>query len=281
MDNKILVESKLNWSVKTEPVMTESGTLVKGYKAIIREDNNKPLSILSENYHPYQNQDLLELLDRVSSKTKGDLVLHNGGYFGNGERVYIQLKSKNLILDNDVVEGYVTGINSFDGSTSLAFGPSNITISCMNSFFAAFREMRTKVRHTKNMIDRVDEMVSVLEKATKEEEKIFEQIKRMQNVEFTPLHREVVTKAILNIEPKMDISDRGQISTRTYNNLKRLDLAMDREIGQKGSNLWGLFSGITRYTTHDIKGDTKAKKMFGSYGRRELAIFNDLGALVK
>lgn len=281
MENKILVESNLNWSVRTEPVMTESGILVKGYHAIIRNDNDKPLSILSDGYYPYQNHDLVELLDRVSSKTKGDLVLHNGGYFGNGERVYIQLKSKNLILDDDVVEGYVTGINSFDGSTSLAFGPSNITISCMNTFFAAFREMRTKVRHTKNMIDRVDEMVSVLEKATKEEDKIFEQIKRMQNVEITSSQREVVSKLILNIEPKLDIKDRGQISTRTYNNLKRLDLAMDREIGQKGSNLWGLFSGITRYTTHDIKGNTNEKKMFGTYGRRELAIFNDMAALVK
>lgn len=281
MENKILVESKLNWSVRTEPVTTESGILVKGYHAIIRNDNDKPLSILSDGYYPYQNHDLVELLERVSSKTKGDLVLHNGGYFGGGERVYIQLKSKNLILDDDVVEGYVTGINSFDGSTSLAFGPSNITISCMNSFFAAFREMRTKVRHTKNMIDRVDEMVSVLEKATKEEDKIFEQIKRMQNVSFNTEQREKVTKVILNIEPKLDLKDRSQISTRTYNNLKRLDLAMDREIGQKGSNLWGLFSGVTRYTTHDLKGDTQEKKMFGTYGRRELAIFNDLGLVVK
>jgi hypothetical protein len=150
----------------------------------------------------------------------------------------------------------------------------------MNTFFAAFREMRTKVRHTKNMVDRVDEIVSVLEKASKEEQKIFAQIERMIEVPFTDVLRERVSKAILNIEPKIDIKDRANISTRTYNNLKRLDLAMDREIGQKGSNLWGLFSGVTRFTTHDLTGDTKEKKMFGTHGRRELGIFNDFGLLV-
>jgi phage/plasmid-like protein (TIGR03299 family) len=278
--SNILESAKLNWSVRTEPVQTESGLVIKGYNAIVRNDNNKPLSIMSDTYYPYQNSDLLEMLERVASSTKGDLELHSGGHFRDGARLFIQLKSKDLIIGDDRVEGYLTGINSFDGSTSLAFGPSNITISCMNTFFAAFREMRTKVRHTKNMVDRVDEIVSVLEKASKEEQKIFAQIERMIEVPFSDVLRESVSKAILNIEPKIDIKDRGNISTRTYNNLKRLDLAMDREIGQKGSNLWGLFSGVTRFTTHDLTGDTKEKKMFGVHGRRELGIFNELGLLV-
>ena len=91
------------------------------------------------------------------------LELTKGGLFKEGRRVYVQMKSADLRLGNDLIKGYLTGINSFDGSTSLAFGPSNVTISCMNSFFAAFKQLNTKVRHTKNMVIRIDEICKGLE----------------------------------------------------------------------------------------------------------------------
>ena len=144
---EILNKANLNWNVKTEKVTTESGITLDGYSALVREDTNVPLSVRSESYYPYQNYELVELLDRVSGLT--GLSIHKGGFFGEGQKVFIQLKSNNLRIGNDRVEGYLTGINSFDGTTSLAFGPSNITISCQNKFFAAFREMQSKVRHTK------------------------------------------------------------------------------------------------------------------------------------
>ena len=144
---EILNKTNLNWSVRTESVQTESGIILDGYNAIVREDTNVPLSVRSDSYYPYQNQELVELLDRVSGQT--GLEIHKGGFFGDGQKVFVQLKSNDLRLGNDRIEGYLTGINSFDGSTSLAFGPSNITISCQNKFFAAFRELNSKVRHTK------------------------------------------------------------------------------------------------------------------------------------
>jgi hypothetical protein len=59
------------------------------------------------------------------------------------------------------------------------------------------------------------------------------------------------------------------------------------ELKGKGDNLWGLFSGVTKYTTHtmavDKKGnlkDTTKQKMFGLAGNRERKIFNDLVELV-
>lgn len=138
----LLNQTGLNWNVRTEDIVTESGITLEGYKAIVRDDTNKPLSVRSDEYHPYQNSELIELLDKVSNQT--GLELQKGGFFKEGSRVYVQLKSNNLTLGNDRIEGYLTGINSFDGSTSLPFGPSNITISCMNSFFAGVQRIKFK-----------------------------------------------------------------------------------------------------------------------------------------
>jgi phage/plasmid-like protein (TIGR03299 family) len=277
----ILNKTNLNWKVRTETVQTESGIILDDHRALIRDDTNKVLSIRSDSYQPYQNEELVELLERVSDMSGYEI--RSGGHFGDGKKVYIQLKSDNLILGNDVVEGYLTGVNSFDGSTSLAFGPSNVTISCQNTFFASFREIKTRVRHTKNMKIQIDEICLRLENAKREEKKIFDKIVRFSETPFDDVLKQKVTKALFDIDPKLNLNkvdDYEQISTRTQNNLSRFYIDLNGELKEKGENMWGLFSGITKYTTHSLKGEMMENKMFGMYGKRELGIFNHMTELV-
>ena len=58
----ILNKTKLNWSVREEEIRTESGIILNGHKALIRDDNDKVLSIRKDTYHPFQNEQLVELL---------------------------------------------------------------------------------------------------------------------------------------------------------------------------------------------------------------------------
>lgn len=277
---QILIDSNLNWNVRSESITTESG-IILSEKALIREDTNKVLSIRSDSYHPFQNHEMIELLEKVSGLTGYELK--KGGYFGNGEKVFVQLKSDDLKLGNDRIEGYLTGLNSFDGSTSLAFGPSNVTISCQNTFFASYKEIKTRVRHTKNMAQQIDEICRRLESAQKEEKKIFDTIVRFSETPFDEVLKQRVSKALFNIDQKHDLTkveDMEQISTRTQNNLSRFYIDLNGELKEKGETMWGLFSGITKYTTHSLKGDPMENKLFGAYGKRELGIFNHMTELV-
>lgn len=276
---EILNEANLNWNVKSDKVITESGIVLDGYTALVREDTNVPLSVRSESYYPYQNYELVELLDRVSGLT--GLSIHKGGFFGEGQKVFIQLKSNNLRVGNDRVEGYLTGINSFDGTTSLAFGPSNITISCQNKFFAAFREMQSKVRHTKNMVVKIDEICRRLEGVLDEEKIVFDNILKLSETRFDDIIKDKVTRELFGINKDVDLKDMDAISGVTRNKLSRFYVDLNGELQGKGDNLWGLFSGITKYTTHSLsKNDNTEAKMFGVYGKRELSIFNKLTELV-
>jgi phage/plasmid-like protein (TIGR03299 family) len=276
----ILNKSNLNWKVRSETITTESG-IILSEKALIRDDTNVPLSIRAESYHPFQNDEMIELLLKVSSMTGYEVK--KGGYFGNGEKVYVQLKSDDLKLGNDRIEGYLTGLNSFDGSTSLAFGPSNVTISCQNTFFASYREIKTRVRHTKNMMVQIDEICRRLDTARNEEKLIFEKIIRFSETPFDDVLKQKVSKMLFNVDRKLDLNnmkDRELISTRTLNNLSRFYIDLDGELKEKGETMWGLFSGITKYTTHSLKGDPMENKLFGTYGKRELGIFNHMTELV-
>ena len=275
----VLNQTGLNWTVREESLTTESGIIIPQQKAIIRDDTNTVLSVHGEGYYPYQNHQLIELLDKVSQQV--GLPIHKGGMFGDGKKVFIQLKSNDLKLGTDRVEGFITGVNSFDGSTSLAFGPSNITISCQNTFFAAFRNMDTKVRHTKNMVMRVDEICRGLERVIEEEAVMFEDIKQMADTKMTKENQDWVSRLLFNIEREVNLNDEKALSTVTRNKLSRFEIDLNGELKEKGDSLWGLFSGVTKYTTHSMtKGDNSENKMFGVYGQRERNIFKQLVELV-
>ena len=276
-------KNDLNWSVRTENLVTESGLEVSNKIGIVREDTNKVLSVMGSDYYPYQNSELIELLNRVSNMTGLEVV--NSGYFGNGEKVFTQLKSNDLRLGNDKVEGYLTGINSFDGSTSLSFGPSNVTISCLNTFFGSYRQLDSKVRHTKNMVIKIDEICKGIESVLLEEKEMFDNIVKLSETRFDDLIKERVTRDLFKLKKEVNLGDLDSISTVTQNRLSQFYVDLNGELKEKGENLWGLFSGVTKYTTHSMsKGDNTEKKMFGlgktSIGSIEREIFNNLVSLV-
>jgi phage/plasmid-like protein (TIGR03299 family) len=280
---EVLSKAGLNWGVREETLTTQSGIIVPHKKALIREDTSTVLSVTNESYCPYQNEQLIELLDKVSQQV--GLPIHKGGLFGNGEKVYIQLKSDVLKLGTklgtDRIEGFITGINSFDGSTSLAFGPSNITISCMNTFYAAFRNITTKVRHTKNMILKIDDICKGLEKVLDEEKEMFDDIVKLSETKITEKSQDWVTRLLFDIEKEVALTDLDSISTQKQNRLSRFYVDLNGELQEKGDSLWGLFSGVTKYTTHSYsKNDSTETKMFGVMGEKERRIFNGLVELV-
>lgn len=272
---EILERTHLNWRVQSKELQTiDEGIIIPETIALIREDTKTCLGIHTDGYVPYQNDELLELLFRIGQQT--GLKLHTGGYFGEGEKVWFQLKSDDLILPGDKVEGYISGFNSFDGRTSLAFGNCNITVSCQNTFWRGYHNVETKLRHSRNMKPRIEEILNRIDVLLEEEKQNFRQIQRLIDVKSNSATKELVIRTLFDIDKDSRIDD-PNLSTNKKNKLDRFYLDLDREMSQKGDNLWGLFSGVTRYTTHSMKkGDNTEGKIFGLTGQKERAIWNHL-----
>jgi phage/plasmid-like protein (TIGR03299 family) len=274
----LLDKTNLNWTVRQEDLQTTSGISVPNKKAIVREDTNTIVGVHSDGYQPYQNHELMDLLHQVSGRT--GLEVHKGGDFKGGGRIYVQLKGNDLKLGNDRIEGFLTGVNSFDGSTSLSFGHSNTTISCMNTFFRVMKGLQHKVRHTKSMSLKVEDICKSLDIVLEEEKQTFKYIVELSETRFDDLIKEKVTRKLFGIKPEFSL-DSDELSTRTKNNLSRFYIDLNGEIQGKGDNLWGLFSGVTKYTTHSYsKNDNTEVKLFGGIGQVEQEIFSDLVELV-
>jgi len=268
----------LNWEVSKEPIQTVSGISIPDKIAIMRTDTEKVLGIHGTNYDPYQNHELMELLHQIGGKT--GLEVHSGGLFKDGAKIWFQLKSDNLSLNGDTVEGYLSGFNSFDGSSSLGLGNSTFTVSCENSWWAAYREVKTKLRHSASMRPKIDEILANIDVVLEQEQKLFREIVMLSETAMTNTQKDLVTALLFNLDEE-EMYNPDELSTRRKNQLEDFNNDLRAEIATKGDNLWGLFSGVTRYTTHSMKStDNSEGKMFGMTGVRERKIFKELVEMV-
>jgi phage/plasmid-like protein (TIGR03299 family) len=242
----------LRWSVSKQPLLLQDGTITK-FSAIVRDDNKDVFTTCKDGYVPYQNSELAELLLRISEKTGYEI--HSGGEFNGGGKVYLQLNTKNEIngigKNKTSVKGFVTGINGHDGTTSLKWGAVNFTICCSNTFASAKGKLQNTARHTASIHDRVESSIREIEGVTLAEKTIFEQFIKLSQVQVTKDNIASIVKAVT----KVDINTTKDKAEEIYgsyavNRSSELISSIAREIEQKGETLWGLFSGVTHYTSH-------------------------------
>jgi len=131
---------------------------------------------------------------------------------------------------------------------------------------------------------KIDEICRGIDTLVAEEREIFNTITRMSETTFSQETKDRVIKSLFDIDMDVQIRnfyDEEKLSTNVKNKLSRLYIDMNGELQEKGDNVWGLFSGVTKYTTHSLsKDDNSENKMFGLYGNRERKIFKDLSVLV-
>ena len=275
----LLEQAGLNWSANKEVLQTQSGIITDSV-AIVREDTQKILGVHKNSYEVFQNQQMADMLFQLSDKA--NLPIHSAGSLNGGAKVFIQLKTEDLNLSyGDKVKGYLTAVNSFDGSTSLAFGHSHLTISCQNTFFGAYRNLSSKIKHTKSMVIKIEDLIKDAEQIRIEEKANFETIKKLSEVQMSDKWVDEVLKGLFNVSLADVKEDADTISTRNKNNIIRFKDALAQETAYKGNTLWGLFSGVTKYTTHFIGDGKEDTKMFGSVAQKERKLFEQFAEVVK
>lgn len=250
----ILDKFGLRWSVSKQPLMLPDGSETP-YMAVVRDDNNAVFTTCKEGYTPYQNSELAELLVRISDKTGYEI--HSGGMFNGGGKVYIQLNTGNEIKgignNKTTVKGFVTGINGHDGTTSLKWGSVNFTICCQNTFAAARGSLQNTARHTSAIHDRVETSIREIVSVTKIEQSIFDTFIKLSQIPVTKDNIKAVVKSVTGVDVDTPRSKAEEIySAYSVNRSGELLQSISSELLVKGETLWGLFSGVTHYTSHVV-----------------------------
>lgn len=237
----------LRWNVLKQSLFLPDGTDT-GFFGIVREDTKKVFTTTKDSYTIFQNSELAELLLRICNKT--GYKIKSGGMFNEGGKVYIQLDTDTKIVGigkaNATIHGYVTGLNSHDGTNSLKFGDTSINIICMNTFNAAKKELKNKLRHTISIHDKIDEYIREINGVIEGEKTIFEKLIKLSEI---PVTKESIARVVKAVT-KVDITKNEDISTYARNRATELTNSISLELNRQGQTMFGLFNGVTHYTSH-------------------------------
>ena len=144
------INDSLNWAVSKRRicVLDADGGFqpIPGKMATIREDNDQVLGIVSDDYEVLANSDLKQLIQPMVDEEV--LTVTNTGFLNGGRKVFVQAQ---VAQDYEVAgfkhKGLITLLNSHDGTTRVAVGPTAIRVICGNTFSQSYAELGEKFRH--------------------------------------------------------------------------------------------------------------------------------------
>ena len=289
----LLHKFKLDWSVQKYPLQfstpnphgAESSLITSkhdsGFYGIVRTDNNDCFGAFTDQYETFQNLELAELVLQISDAI--GQPISNGAEFKGGRKVMLQVDLNPVKIGDDTITRKATAINSHDGSTSLRWGTTGTTISCANQFSAISKELENGVRHTRNMRDAINRSLRILENMEQADKSLFEIFSSMTNYKVTQKQVNETINMITGVDVSLgEVSAKEKFSTRKLNQTSELVQSVVKEMSYKGQTLWGLFSGVTHYTTHKGGSDRSREesKYIGGLQRLDQKVFNKFSQLV-
>jgi len=253
MENKkqvseILTKHGLDFKIEKIPLSgidSKGNQVITPYFGLLNTKTMEVINTCKLGYHVSQNEEIVDMVLEGTAKFGNQLTVSKAGSINGGRRVFLQLaiEGKTKIGDDSITR-YITIIDSNDGSTSLSVGIGDLVAHCTNQFFKFYKAGEAKFRHTATLEQKIASIPNLIELALG---KSLEQVKVYNKFVSTPLTKglaEKVIKEVLQFDVLGDLTGRQQI---IHDNLIN---AIKVEKEYCGDNLWGLFNGVTRFTTH-------------------------------
>jgi Domain of unknown function (DUF932) len=262
----------LLWDVKPCEISV-NGVIAPDNYALVRTDNSKILEIHKNSYNPFYNVEFRSLMDDLQKITGFENLTYSEFKGGNVVLGYLENNKGDMQVNGFDVNKYLVLGNSHDGSKGIFLGTSEIMIRCMNAFGKILKS--NVVRHTKNNFSRIDDLKRAYEVYFKETEKMQEIYTKMNKIQIDQTLIDLVTKRMFDVD-----NTEEKISTRKENQILDFHASIKTETNDLGNNLFGLFHGMTHYTTHKLKGENVAGNLFGTASKINEKGFQAIAELI-
>ena len=253
--SEILQSCGLNWVVKKKPLMysgictpeANNGLHHTDYYAIVREDTGEVFNAVKKGYTPTQNHVIIDTMKKIAGEN--DLLITKALPINGGRKIIVQMQrpDNHVVIGGQDTKQYVYAINSHDGTSALKFGFMNQVVFCQNQFAWMNNNGLKGYVHKQSIQDKVSNLPEILNFDGQEE-----RIAQLQEMSFHPITGEQSVR-LIDYLTKMDSTEYGwanKYTTRKMNIREDLNNCLIKETNRLGMNKWGLFNGITMYTSH-------------------------------
>ena len=246
MKTKLL--PSLDWDIKVQPLKTITG-ISANRKAIMRTDNGSVLGVMSNRYKPLSNSRLIKLCTLI--ERTGNFRIEGYSTFRNGKVVMAFMRNYDpkLNINGYNLSEYLLLGNSHDGSKRIFIGSSQNLVRCENQFTSTSPVFQKK--HLGDVEINSSFAEAIKSEYEKERLSIYAKMKHLRE---KSINEEIIGRLVRYL-----IRSDRTISHERFNSevkpIKPIDLitqSIRREIAELGQNAFGLFNGVTWYTSHEL-----------------------------
>ena len=255
----------LDWTVKKVPLFfpSDDEKMLPTLEAfgVIRSSDEKCLGIVGEGYNPVMNYETFEFGDALLHEvTDGDAKYVTAGSLFGGKRIFICAELGEKTILGDIVKNNLILTNSFDGSSPFTGLISPTRVVCANTLKMALKNASRiiKIRHTKNLADRVTQAQQVLGLAHKYLDKINEKAEEMVRIPFGGNILDEFIEKVFGVKE--------DDSTRTKNgqekNLTQFVRALNQDdVANFRGTAWGVYQALSDFDSHrEVARDNQTSK---------------------
>ena len=238
----------LNWQVIQEPICTDAGETILGYKANVRDSDRKVLGVVTDRYKIIQNHEAFAFTDTLLGN---GVRYETAGSLQEGKRVWILARLPHeYIISGERISPYLVFSNTHDGSGSVKVALTPVRVICNNTLNLALdtASRSWSMIHTGNIKDKIQEAADTLFMAEKYMDSLgmeFENLRR-QKVTDTQLKEYIgmllpMEKDATPIQSKNTLKQREDLQRRYYD---------APDLQKVGNNAYRFLNAVSDFATH-------------------------------
>lgn len=192
-----LKEAGLDWKVEQRALYTADGTIVDGWKANVRETDDKVLGLVSERYKVVQN---IEAFSFISDLMGMGMRLEAAGTIQDGKRSWVVGSIQSFVIQKEQINPYLVFLNSHDASSGIKIFITPVRVQCANTLALALSKAKYSwsIQHTGDVESKINAAKNVLKTA---EEYMISWAKEMESLSEKLLSEEEVNLLLEELLP--------------------------------------------------------------------------------
>lgn len=175
----------LDWKVLQEPIYTDNGIEIKGYKANVRDRDDTVLGVVTDRYKVVQNDEAFAFTDALLGE---GVRYETAGSLQDGRKVWMLARlPREYMISGERISPYLVFSNTHDGSGAVKVAITPIRVVCNNTLNLALdtAERTFSMIHTGDVGEKLEEAKSVLLRAEKYMDKLGAEFDRLRKIKLT------------------------------------------------------------------------------------------------
>ena len=238
----------LDWEVAQEPIFTEAGDAIAGYKVNVRDGDRKVLGVVSDRYRIVQNREAFSFTDALLGN---GVRYETAGSLQEGKRVWLLARlPREYIIAGERISPYLVFSNSHDGSGAVRVALTPIRVVCNNTLNLALDTARRSwsMIHTGDINGKMQEAKDTLFMAETYMDSLGEAFERLRRQKVTESQLKEYVEQLLPLEKDATPMQEKNTMKLREDMLRRYYDAPD--LRGVGNNAYRFVNAVSDFATH-------------------------------